>query len=136
MAESKLPRGSFFYIRLGHLYYGGKAPIKVTVREHVTAMLPTAQARALRWGLSRWSRGWQPNKPHCRPVLVGLAYGGKSQEVTRHTGMFKDILVEDFEQAKQFRRRSQAESVLEDLKRSHAAIGIVPQILLKEGTPQ
>lgn len=128
--NDKLPRGSFFYIQVGPKFYAGKAPVKVEVNTHRTEMLPRMGGYTGRW--TRY-RGFQPNKPHCRPVLYGVSGGEK---VTVHTGEFTTIMVDERTEAKQFRRLKQAEAVRDELARDYSDIGVQPTIQLHQGGTQ
>lgn len=128
-SNTKLPRGSFFYIQVGPKFYGGKAPVKATVNTHAVEMRPRMGGYFGRWGAAY--RGFQPDKPHCKPVLMASFTRGES--VTVHTGEYTTVMVDDVAEAKQFRRWSQVESVCADLTRAYADIGVKPVIHTHRG---
>jgi hypothetical protein len=123
-SNNKLPRGSFFYIQVGPKFYAGKAPVKTEVKTHAVEMRPRMGGYFGRWGATY--RGFQPNKPHCQPVL--MASYTKGEVITVHTGEFTNIMVDSKDGAKQFRRLSQAETICAELTKAYADIGAKPVI--------
>lgn len=84
--QLKLPRGQYWIVKLGSMYYGGKLPVKhvFTIRPAPMRGVPFSQR--------------------------------KSTTVEEFAGRYKDRFVEDKLEAKRYRMKKQAEQVAELLE--------------------
>lgn len=115
-SSTKLPRGSYYYIKMGPMYYGGMKVEQTFIppkKEPINA--PFARY---------WNWQWQSSFVRRRPEKPAQGY--------TKTSTPQLMLVEDIKDAKQFRRRDQAERICEKLSKQYDGLEAKPTIILKD----
>jgi hypothetical protein len=101
--QDKLPRGSFYYVRLGPRFYAGEV----------------VNFKLIQTNIPKWQWGSAPKvEPEYRKEFTG---GSKAQ------------ITDDFSKAKKFRRKTQAQRVCESLDRYYSGSGIKTTLELHKG---
>ena len=135
-ASEKLPRGTYFYLKVGGRFYAGEEVVtketRTTERDRYSGYSGWDW-----WGNThKWSqgtakylnaRGWRIPRYHIEADKP--APKDPKVAVIGHKPRFTD----DFKQAKQFRRRNQAEAACERITAMYADFDIRVSIELHEG---
>lgn len=149
-ANEKLPRGTYFYIKVGHRFYAGETIEQVEVVTDPTEHRPLtyvtkdgkrtpefqAYLRRQYWGTTRsWGpRGTRRERDISKGTLPKYAQPRKREEkIVRKdfTGRHHPKLVDDESQAKQFRSKNSVEKACETLRSLYGETGAKISVLYK-----
>lgn len=142
--SEKLPRGSYFFLRVGHRYYAGEQVETEEVTESKATLHSYDKGGRYR---SRWAyEGWgtprrllKRFRKSGRPKYMDQGKSPYSRQretetVTRTVvGSTKPILTDDFGEVKQFRRRKQAEEACKKLEAMYRNFDVKVSVKLYEG---
>ncbi len=133
--SDKLPRGSYFYLQVGHRFFGGWDHKHTEIEKTTTTLPSSAMQGSWCWG-DRRRMSWR-DSPYQRS-RYGLKVP-KYQSVQRATsternptGVTEIVLVDDPKSAKQYRTKSQIEKVQVELERLYRDLDVKISIKLKE----
>jgi hypothetical protein len=133
-SDGKLPRGSFFYITVGHRFYGGEAVEIKEIQSDPSRFIPLSyydkgrkpSRDFLRYQRENWynrrSRGDQSSRARRDARKKTTATYAKApprvERVTikEFTGVSMPRLVDSVDEAKRFRHQSRADSACERLR--------------------
>lgn len=153
-SDEKLPRGSYFYIQVGHRFYGGE--IAETIEVTVSNQEPMVRyfekdgnpsiALQQRWAESRvgypFRRG--PNRTryerdHRKGTLPTYSKPLPPIEKSiknEFTGKLSPKLVDTIEEAKKFRRQDRVNSTCERLRKCYEGLDVKVTIKMENGESQ
>lgn len=141
--SEKLPRGSYFYLQVGHRYYAGEEAVFEEVKESEATIKAYEKGESMRrrwgsygWGtprrlLKKWARSGKPkymdgsNDPYRR--------ANKTETRVVATNTSRPILTDDLAKVKQFRRKKQAEDACKRLIAMYGSLDVKVSVRLKEG---
>lgn len=143
--SEKLPRGSYFYLQVGHRYYAGEEAVFEEVKVATTTRLvPFKKGENFRrgWNGFSWTTPRKLLKRFRKTGTPRYMQGQKPRPYTREeksetrtvaTGASNPILTDDLRKVKQFRRKAQAEQACERLKAMYGSLDVKVSVRLKEG---
>lgn len=150
-SDEKLPRGSYFYIQVGHRFYGGEIAetIQVTVsnREPVVRYYEKGGKPSIalqqRWAESRGGYPFRRGSSHARydrdkrkGTLATYSKPLPRAEKTiknEFTGKLSPKLVDTIQEAKHFRRQDRVNSACERLKACYEGLDVKVTIKMEKG---
>ena len=149
-SDEKLPRGSFFYIQIGHRFYGGE--IAETVEVEVSNEEPVvtyyqkggkpSPALAKRWeehhgyGFRRGNNRARRARDERKGTLATYATPKPRAEKTYRnelTGKHEPKLVDQLSEAKQYRRQDRVNSACERLKACYEGLDVKVTVKMEKG---
>jgi hypothetical protein len=136
-SKSKLPRGSYLYVQVGHRFYAGEEEVHVEVTTTETQSSPSASMRGYFW--PRATRdNWRHNiyQRAKRGMHIPAYLSTKREETTtrRPTGERRVRLTDDLKEVKRFRTWSQAEKACERIKSVYAGFDVT--VTIKEANDE
>ena len=151
-SDEKLPRGSYFYIQVGHRFYAGEEAEAIEVEVDTTHRLhyygkngERPNSRQRRW-LSQDSRGWVGRSTrsyqtrHRRDIRKDSvpAYRKplpkEEPEIRKEfTGKLTPKLVDTQNEAKQFRRQDRVNSACERLRLCYEGLDVKVSVKYEKG---
>lgn len=153
-SDEKLPRGSYFYVQVGHRYYAGEVAETtkvvtdnqpVIVRYYEKGGKPS-KALARRWADSGYDypfRRGSNRARHARDVRKdNLATYAKAPPrvekttINQPTGKLHPQLVDEQSQCKQYRSQQKATSACERLKTCYEGLDVKVTIRFEKGDTQ
>lgn len=143
--SEKLPRGSYFYLQVGHRYYAGEEAVFEEVKEATSTIGAYEKGENFRRGWRGFS--WSPTP---RKLLTRFKKSGKPKYMQGHqkrpytwdretetrtmaTGTSTSLLTDDLTKVKQFRRFAQAEAACERLAATYSSFDVKVSVKLHEG---
>jgi hypothetical protein len=115
--NGKLPKGSFYYVQLGKMYYAGEKPVFTTsVNRNVT------------WDDFRAVRTFKANNRITRAYMHNLVFPEIKRELIGH----RSFLTNNFTSSKQFRKLKQAKTIYNALAQMYVGIA-TPKIGIHYG---
>jgi hypothetical protein len=139
-SDEKLPRGSYFYIQVGHRFYAGEVAetieVEVSNEEPFLGFFnkdgskkPGYNARLYRDGYfsNSWRRGNRSARDHRKGTVPTYMKPRPRPEKTiknELTGRKSPKLVDELKLAKQFRRRDRVDSACERLRTCYEGLDV------------
>lgn len=129
-ANDKLPRGSFYYVQVGHRFYAGES-LDIIEREIITR--PERGIYSPYWHSRRHNSRLIKDKRN-NNLATYLEPKKATKTIKRElTGTKQPKLVDDVREAKQFRKKNQAQSACERIESVYGALDTKVTIKLYEG---
>lgn len=147
-ANEKLPRGSYFYIQVGHRFYAGEQAETVEVEvsneepflgffNKDRTMKPGYLARQYReWHWSPWRRGnraARDRRKGTEPTYMKASPRPKKEIKQELTGRLSPKLVDDAKDAKKHRRQDLVNSACERLKAVYGSLDAKISVRYEKG---
>ena len=138
--SEKLPRGSYFYIKVGHRFYAGEEPVFETVKSEPTLSSPITyfqkdgshtkeftEYRKMHHRLAvskKGPRGRREARDRRKASLPSYSIPKKKQIVLnkRMTGEMIIKLSDQFDEVKKFRCKKAAQNACEKIKRTYGSL--------------
>lgn len=133
--SDKLPRGSYFYVQVGHRFFAGYDHPHQEIKR--TEVITPPSAIAGRFWSPRRNSNWRYNvyqrSKHGMKIPAYQKTTFKVTSTQEPTGQVEIKLVDCPKSAKQYRTKAQAEQVQEKLERYYKDLDIKVSIRLHEG---
>jgi len=149
-ANEKLPRGSYFYIQVGHLFYAGEEAESIEIEDKESASLTKYEKMGGRFGIRGWA--WTGPSWRGRTETRARLKRARKKDLTptylkspkrpdpvmkkEFTGQLKSKLVEEKEQAKRYRRQDLVQNACERLKTVYGDLDVKISVKYEEGEPK